>query len=58
MDVRVWRCWRCGAGFVHARILAGHLIDWHGEARMALFVRWLGAFLRVPQPAGWSGGVR
>lgn len=28
-----WRCYQCGATFVHARYLAGHLLDYHGEAR-------------------------
>lgn len=31
--LRVWRCWRCPATFVHGRLLAGHLIDHHGEGR-------------------------
>ncbi len=57
MVLRVWRCWHCGAEFIHARILAGHLIDWHGEARMVpVPVRWLGVFLRTPRPAGHAGG--
>jgi hypothetical protein len=29
----MWRCYRCGLGFIHGRLLAGHLIDVHGEAR-------------------------
>lgn len=30
---RAWTCYRCGLRFMHARYLAGHLIDLHGEAR-------------------------
>jgi len=33
MTSRMWYCYRCGQAFVHARFLAGHLIDTHGEAR-------------------------
>jgi len=29
----MWRCYRCHRGFQHGRLLAGHLIEWHGEAR-------------------------
>jgi hypothetical protein len=27
----VWRCYRCKRRFVHARFLATHLIEIHGE---------------------------
>jgi hypothetical protein len=27
-----WRYYRCGRSFVHARFLASHLIELHGEA--------------------------
>lgn len=27
----MWRCYHCLASFAHARYLAGHLIEIHGE---------------------------
>ena len=33
MTERLWRCYRCPAAFLHGRLLAGHLMDTHGEAR-------------------------
>ena len=33
MTQRLWLCYRCTASFVHGRLLAGHLLDFHGEAR-------------------------
>jgi hypothetical protein len=29
--VKLWACYRCGRGFIHARLLVTHLIELHGE---------------------------
>jgi hypothetical protein len=29
----MWRCHHCGRAYPHGRLLAGHLIDTHGEGR-------------------------
>lgn len=29
--MKLWTCYRCGHGFIHARFLVTHLIALHGE---------------------------
>jgi hypothetical protein len=30
--MKLWTCYRCGRGFIHARHLAAHLAELHREA--------------------------